>query len=134
MRTFIIGKPTKRHIDMHKAAVEALAACETALTPGDTAGDVFDAHARVMDAAWPEDHRMNACGYALGAKFTPNWMDFPMFFTGNPVELKPGMVFFVHMILMDSESGNAQTLARTYIVGEKKPEPLSKHPLDLVVR
>ena len=134
MRTFIIGKPTKQHIHMHKAAVEALAACEAALTPGHTAGDVFDAHARVMDAHGLKNHRMNACGYALGAKFTPSWMDFPMFYTGNPVEMKPGMVYFVHMILMDSESGNAQTLARTYIVGEKKAEPLSKYPLDLVVR
>ncbi|MEZ5923306.1 MAG: Xaa-Pro peptidase family protein [Hyphomicrobiaceae bacterium] len=134
MRTFVIGKPTKQHIHMHKAAVEALTACEAALTPGHTAGDVFDAHARVMDAHGLKDHRMNACGYALGAKFTPSWMDFPMFYTGNPVEMQPGMVFFVHMILMDSDSGNAQTLARTYIVGEKKPEPLSKYPLDLIVR
>jgi Xaa-Pro dipeptidase len=134
MRTFIIGRPTKQHLHMHSAAVEALAACEAALAPGHTAGDVFDAHARVMDTHGLKDHRMNACGYALGAKFTPSWMDFPMFFTGNPVEMQPGMVFFVHMILMDSESGNAQTLARTYIVGEKKPEPLSKYPLDLLVR
>jgi Xaa-Pro dipeptidase len=134
MRTFIIGRPTKQHLHMHNAAVEALAACEAALAPGHTAGDVFDAHARVMDTHGLKDHRMNACGYALGAKFTPSWMDFPMFFTGNPVEMQPGMVFFVHMILMDSESGNAQTLARTYIVGEKKPEPLSKYPLDLIVR
>jgi Xaa-Pro dipeptidase len=134
MRTFVIGKPTKQHIHMHKAAVEALGACEVALTPGHTAGDVFDAHARVMDAHGFKDHRMNACGYALGAKFTPSWMDFPMFFTGNPVEMRPGMVFFIHMILMDSESGNAQTLARTYIVGERKAEPLSKYPLDLIVR
>ncbi len=134
MRTFIIGKPTKQHIHMHKAAVEALHACEEALTPGHTAGDVFDAHARVMDANGLKKHRMNACGYALGAKFTPSWMDFPMFYTGNPVEMKPGMVYFIHMILMDSESGNAQTLARTYIVAEKKPETLSKYPLDLIVR
>jgi Xaa-Pro dipeptidase len=134
MRTLIVGKPTKQHIHMHKAAVEALAACEAALTPGHTAGDVFDAHARVMDSHGLKDHRMNACGYALGAKFTPTWMDFPMFYTGNPVLMQPGMVFFVHMILMDSRSGNAQTLARTYIVGEKKPEPLSMYSLDLIVR
>jgi Xaa-Pro dipeptidase len=134
MRTFVIGKPTKQHIHMHTAAVEALKACEQALTPGHTAGDVFDAHARVMDAHGLKNHRMNACGYALGAKFTPSWMDFPMFYTGNPVAMKAGMVFFVHMILMDSESGNAQTLARTYIVGDKKAEPLSKYPLDLIVR
>ena len=28
----------------------------------------------------------------------------PMIFTGNPLIIKPGMVFFMHMILMDSKS------------------------------
>jgi Xaa-Pro dipeptidase len=57
-----------------------------------------------------------------------------MFYHGNPVEIRPNMVFFAHMILMDSESGTAMTLARTYIVTEGAPEPLSKHPLDLIMR
>jgi Xaa-Pro dipeptidase len=46
----------------------------------------------------------------------------------------PGMVFFLHMILMDSASGTAMTLGRTSIVGERGAEPLSKAPLELVVR
>jgi Xaa-Pro dipeptidase len=40
---------------------------------------VFDAHARVLDAAGYAAHRMNATGYSLGATFAPNWMDWPMF-------------------------------------------------------
>lgn len=44
------------------------------------------------------------------------------------------MVFFAHMILMDSDSGTAMTLARTSIVTEAGAEPLSTHPLDLIVR
>ena len=28
--------------------------------------------------------RMNACGYSLGSTFSPNWMDWPMLYTGNP--------------------------------------------------
>jgi Xaa-Pro dipeptidase len=43
------------------------------------------------------------------------------------------MVFFTHMILMDSDSGAAMTLGRTSIVTEAEPEPLSKHPLDLIM-
>ncbi len=54
------------------------------LRPGHTAGDVFDAHARVMDEHGMAKHRLNACGYSLGAKFTPSWMDYPMFYRGNP--------------------------------------------------
>ena len=40
---------------------------------------------------------MNDCGYFLETKFSPNLMDVPpMIFTGNPLIIKPGMVFFIH--------------------------------------
>ncbi len=134
MRTVIVGKPTRYHLAMDKAAREALAEVETKLTPGHTAGDVFEAHARVMDAHGMRNHRLNACGYSLGAKFTPSWMDAPMFYRANPIPIVPGMVLFAHMILMDSDSGNAFCLGRTYIVGAKRPEPVSRHPLEMIVR
>ena len=134
MRTLIIGKPSKTHEKMDEACCAALKACEAALRPGNKAGDVFDAHARVMDERGMKAHRYNACGYSLGAKFTPSWMDFPMFFTGNPVKLERNQVFFLHMILMDSGTGHAFTLGRTYIVGRDKPEPLSKYPLGMILR
>lgn len=134
MRTLIIGEPTKRHIEMHKACRAALKACEEVMRPGHTAGDVFDAHARVMDEHGMKPHRMNACGYAQGAKFTPSWMDYPMFFHGAPVKLEAGMVYFAHMILMDSETQTAMTLGRTYILTKGDPEPVSRHPLGLIVR
>jgi Xaa-Pro dipeptidase len=134
MRTFVIGEPQRRQFEMHDACRAALHACEQALRPGNTAGDVFDAHARVMDDHGMRPHRLNACGYALGAKFTPSWMDYPMFYHGNPVEIRPNMVFFAHMILMDSDSGTAMTLGRTSIVTEGETETLSKHPLDLIMR
>ncbi|MBC8036333.1 MAG: aminopeptidase P family protein [Rhizobiales bacterium] len=134
MRTLIIGKPSKDHLKMDEACRAALTEVENALRPGKTAGDVFDAHAKVMDAHGMREHRLNACGYSLGAKFTPSWMDFPMFYRGNDVELAPGMVFFTHMVLMNSDAGAAYCLGRTYIIGAKKPEPVSKHPLTMIVR
>ena len=48
--------------------------------------------------------------------------------------VREGMVFFLHMILMDSESGNAMTLGRTSLVTAGAAEPLSRAPLDLVLR
>ena len=134
MRTLIVGKPTKHHVEMDEAAREALAAVEEQLRPGRTAGDVFAAHARVLDDRGMKNHRLNACGYSLGAKFTPSWMDAPMFYKDNPVVIGPGMVFFAHMILMNSEAGAAFCLGRTYIIGEKKAEPVSKISLEMVVR
>jgi len=44
----------------------------------------------VLDAAGHRAHRLNACGYSLGTTFAPNWMDWPMFYHGNPVEAAPG--------------------------------------------
>jgi Xaa-Pro dipeptidase len=44
------------------------------------------------------------------------------------------MVFFLHMILMDSEAGVAMTLGRTSLITDRGSEPLSAAALDLVVR
>ncbi|PJK29988.1 M24 family metallopeptidase [Minwuia thermotolerans] len=132
MRTFTVGRTTGRHRDLHAASMEALQACEARLRPGSTMGDVFRAHSDVFDRRGLRAHRLNACGYALGTTFAPNWMDWPMFYRDNPVEIRPGMVFFVHMILADSDSGTAMTLARTSLVTETGSRPLSRHPLDLV--
>ncbi len=134
MRTLIIGKPSKQHLAMDLAAREALAAVESVLKPGHTAGDVFDAHAKVLDAHGMEQHRLNACGYSLGARFTPSWMDSPMFYRGNPHPIGKGMVFFAHMILMNSEAGAAYCLGRSYIIGSQRAEPVSTHALDMIIR
>lgn len=134
MRTHIVGTPSRRHLAYHAAAREALDACQAAMQPGNIAGDVFSAHARVFDAHGLANHRLNACGYSLGAKFTPSWMDWPMFYTENPWVLRPGMVLFAHMILMDSGSETAMCLGRTYLVGETGAEAINAGDLDLVVR
>lgn len=134
MRTVIIGKPTPRHLQLHQAAQEALAAVETVLRPGHTFSDVFDAHASELDRRDLLPHRLNACGYSLGARFAPSWMDWPMFYRGNEVPIVPNMVLFPHMILMDSETNTAMTLGRTYLTTEGAPEPLSTLPMELAVR
>ncbi len=133
MRTIVVGEPDARHRPMHGACVEALAACKEALKPGRTMGDVFDAHARVFDAAGYGAHRLNACGYSMGATFSPNWMDWPMFYAGNPVEIVPDMTFFLHMILMDSDHDVAMAVGESVLVGETGCERLSGASLDLVV-
>jgi Xaa-Pro dipeptidase len=134
MRTLLIGKANARQRALHAACLEALLACEAALTPGTPMGRVFDAHASVFDRHGLGAHRLNACGYSLGSTYAPSWMDWPMFFHGNPVEVGPGMVFFLHMILADSEAGLAMTLGRSSVITERGPQPLSRAPLHLIVR
>jgi Xaa-Pro dipeptidase len=133
MRTLLVGEAMPRQRTMHAACQDALAAAEERLRPGSTMGEVFAAQADVFDARGMRPHRLNACGYSLGAVYAPSWMDWPMFYAGNPVEIAPGMVFFLHMILADSEAGLAMTLARTSLVTERGADPLSSAPLDLVV-
>ena len=132
MRTIPIGRARPEHQAMHAACSEALEACRMALVPGRMLGETFDAHARVMDDRGYAHARLNACGYSLGTTFAPNWMDWPMLYRGNPVLLVPGQVFFVHMILMDSERGQAMTLGETFLVTEVGNERLSRLSTDLV--
>ena len=132
-RTIPIGKVDPKHIKMHEACVETLTNCVSALVPGKTAGDVFDTHAKTFDNLGFNKARMNACGYSLGSTFSPNWMDWPMLYTGNPYVITPGNVFFMHMILMDSDSNLAMNLGETYLVTENGNERLGKQKLDLVV-
>jgi Xaa-Pro dipeptidase len=133
MRTIGIGRVDPRMREMHKAAVEALLAAEAALKPGRAIGEVFDAHARVLDAHGHKAHRMNATGYSLGTTFAPNWMDWPMLYHGNPFEAGPGMVFFIHIIIFDAAKGLAMTHGRTSEVTETGARPLSTASLDFVV-
>lgn len=134
MRTVLTGKPTKRHLELFEAARDALLAVEKAMTPGNSFGDVFDAHARILEAHGLTKHRLNACGYSLGARFSPSWMDMPMFYQGNSEPIAPNMTLFAHMIIMDSETETAMTLGRTYLTTESQPRALSRHDLDLIVQ
>ena len=132
-RTIPIGKINDKQKKIYEACVEALKACEKKLKPGNKVGEVFDVHAEIFDKFGYKKSRMNACGYSLGATFAPNWMDWPMLYTGNPVVLAPGMVFFMHMILMDSESELAMNLGETYLLTDNGNERLGKKKLDLVI-
>ena len=51
----------------------------------------------------------------------------------GPVILKPDMVFFMHMILMDSENQLAMNLGETYLITSSGNERLGKKKLDLVI-
>ncbi len=132
MRTLIVGKPNPEHEQMFNASRDAMLAVETAMVPGNTFGDLFDAHTRTMDEAGLSRHRLNACGYSIGAKYAPCWMDGPMLYSGNQTRVAPNMTLFAHMILMDSDSGSAMCLGHTYLTTETAPKPLSRHGLNFV--
>ena len=133
MRTIIIGEPTSRHLELYEAAREALGQCADAARAGNRISQIFEAHARVLDNAGLTKHRLNACGYSLGATFSPSWMDMPMIYADNPAVIEENMVLFIHMIIADSDTETAMTLGQSYIVTPEGPSGLSRHGIDLIV-
>lgn len=134
MRTVVIGDPSHRHRELYSACLETMQAIETVLTPGHTFGEVFDMHAKIMDERGLARHRLNACGYSLGARFSPSWMEHQMFHVGNPQEIEEGMSLFAHMIIIDSDTGTAMTLGQTYLTTSQGPRALSRHSLEFLNR
>ena len=57
-----------------------------------------------------------------------------MFYERNAFVIEAGQVYFLHMILMDSDSGAAMCLGRTYLTGVRHAEPLNAANLDLAVK
>jgi Xaa-Pro dipeptidase len=133
MRTLCVGEASDYQRHLFSVVREALEEMTGALSPGRPVGEVDDAHRRVLDAAGLEKHRYAACGYSLGTTFSPNWMDWPMLFSGNSVPAEPGMVFFLHCVVADSDRGVAMSLGRTCLVTETGREVLSAQPLELIV-
>ena len=133
MRTIPIGKAKKEHIELHEICLETLQACEGKLKIGNSVGDVFEQHRLVIDKTKYKSARLNACGYSLGATFAPSWMDWPMLYENNPVRIKKNQIFFMHMILMHSETQTAMNLGETYIVRETGCKRLGNLTLDLVI-
>ena len=122
MRTVPVGDPRPPHLAYHRAAREALLACEAEMSPAARRATCSPLTPG-SSTARPDEHRLNACGYSLGARYTPSWMDWPMFYEGNPWVIEPGMVLFAHMILMDSDTDTAMCLGRTSIVARPEPSP-----------
>jgi len=131
-RTLVFGELPDRQKRMYDVALEALLAVEDALRPGNIVGDAFQAHADVIDRAGMKEHRLNACGYSMGTTFQPNWMDWPMLYADNPVEIEPGMVYFCHMIIFDSDAKLAMCLGETVLTTSGAADRLSRSPLDLI--
>jgi Xaa-Pro dipeptidase len=133
MYVILTGEPDPRQQHMFDTCAAALQACQGALRPGNTVGAVFAEHARVMTEAGYAGHFLNACGYTMGATYPPSWMDWPMVFAGEPQVLAANMVFFLHMILLNSDTGLSMSLGETVIVTEAGCEPISHAPRRLLV-
>ena len=127
MRSVAIGEGSIRHERMFSVTLEALEAMTTQARAGRALGEIDAAHRRVFDANGYSEARMAACGYSLGATFRPSWMDVPpMLYQGNPMPAEPGMVLFLHAILVDADAGLAMLLGHTIVVTDGAPDVLTR--------
>ena len=94
-------------------------------------GDVFADYAQVFDKAGLDHARLNDWDYAMGAIYNPIWVDFSMFYANNPRLMHELQVFFLHMILMDNDSGLAMCLGHSGEVAAQGANRLSRHAPDL---
>ena len=134
MRTVAIGSGSEKHRQMSRVTKDALSAMTEAARPGYPLGKIDDAHRRIYDENSYGDLRMAACGYSLGASFRPTWMDVPpMLYSGNPLLAQPGMVLFLHAILIDSPANLAMSLGHTIIITDSGAEVLSRLKPDYII-
>ena len=129
--TVVTGKPDPLHHDMFEVCRDALEACEQALRPGNTVGDVFEAHRRAFVDGGFADSYLNVCGYTMGALFPPTWMEDPLIRRHDPLLLEPDMVFFMHMLMVNRERGLMMSLGEQAIVTEADCEPITHAPRTL---
>ena len=134
-RTVVLGPPSTAQQDLYRVVRDAIEAVIEAFRPGEPLGRVDEVHRARLDAAGYAQERYAACGYSLGATYRPSWMDVPpMIYAGNTLEVRPGMVFFPHVMLGDKRRGLATGLGNTVLVTERGAESLTRLPLDLLVK
>lgn len=131
--TIYTGRVSTEQRRMHAAAVESLAAVQAACRPGNTVGDMFEQYASVAERQGMSQFRLNACGYSLGATYPPTWMDGALICRGNTTRLEPNMVFFPHMVYLDSERHITGCAGQTLVVTPGGCRALSSIPFDLYV-
>ncbi len=132
--TLYIGTVTAEQRRMHAAAVESLAAVQSACKPGNTVEDMFNEYARVAERYGMSEFRLNACGYSIGATYPPTWMDGALICRGNRTRIEPNMVFFPHMVYLDAGRRITGCAGQSLVVTSNGCRALSSVPFDLYAR
>lgn len=129
--TLYTGKVADTQKRMHEAAVESLMSVREACRPGAVVGDMFEQYARVAEKFGMREFRLNACGYSLGATYPPTWMDGALICRGNTTPVEQDMVFFPHMVFLDSDRRFTACAGETLVVTQSGCRPLSTVPFKL---
>ncbi|MFT5219874.1 MAG: Xaa-Pro dipeptidase [Planctomycetota bacterium] len=132
MSVVVTGEASPVQQSMFNACRDALDACKASLTAGNSVGSLYQAHVDSLTASGYRHASLKACGYTMGISYPPTWMDWPMIWKDQPDILQAGMVFFLHMILLDDNTGLTMSLGETSIVTNGACEPVNHAPTEMV--
>ena len=88
-RTFVIGEPSDKQVEIYYTVLKANRAALEAVRPGVTAGSIDDAGRAVINEKGYGQYFTHRIGHGLGLEEHED----PYMFAGNPVILEPGMCF-----------------------------------------
>ncbi len=131
-RTVFLGKPPQYLLDAEKALVEGLEAGLEAARAGNTAGDIYRALAKPLEAAGIE--RGARAGYPIGISYPPDWGERTVSIRDEDrTVLQPGMTFhFMPGLWMD---GWGLEITESILIRENGPaECFCNRPRALYVK
>ena len=140
-RTFCLGKPEKRYLDIYEVCLEAYSRGMELFFPGKKITQAMDAVKEVIDS-----RKLGICeagihGHGLSSQEYPRYRHHAPGADAKAIELggdefKPGMVFAFNIDLVDPSWRKAETgcvFAETVLVTEGKPERLHRFPTDFQI-
>jgi Xaa-Pro dipeptidase len=130
-RLIFIGKTPPGTKEIERICLEAFNNITTAIRPGVTAHEVYQAWQDRVDAAGLAHYRRHHCGYMVGSAFPPAWSG-----GGIPrglrrdsnLELRAGMAFHLMSWLMHTGREGDYFVSNTALVSEHGCEVLTTTP------
>jgi Xaa-Pro dipeptidase len=117
-RLFFLGSPPRGTDRIARICNEAFEAVISALKPGSTAGQVYQAWQDVVDQAGLTHYQRHHCGYVVGIGFPPSWVggsSVTSLRRNSDLILQTGMSFHILSWLVGSGSGDYLLTDTAYI-------------------
>lgn len=133
MRSAVVGRATKRLVEVARCQKEALAAASAQVMDGNATSTAARECARVLSAGGVADKMCHRLGYSLGIGYPPVWVE-PMIISERSAHtFRTGMVFSMEPNLSLPDEGFGLKLGDTFICTDEGARSMSRLDHDLVV-
>ena len=133
MKTYSLGEPAARTVELHAAAAEALQAGTDAIHVGGPVSEAEEASLRPLEDKGLADYAPMRFGVGISAAYPPSWLD-PLSIIRESDEIfQPGMVFYLHTCLQVPEDQIGILIGACYHLTADGLEQLNDGTPDLAV-